>query len=123
MASIQERLSRSNCPGDIKAHCRCIDSDCGGDTCIDDEGIWHHVTNTTLNEYIVIADSTKAKAAIAAATSLERSIRTTLDYIERNKVPDAHYFASYSIDQYRHYIYTVTSSMEGAHWGHVKIDF
>ena len=65
--------------------------------------------NTILNGDTVIADSTKAKAAITAATAFcEKCIRTKLNYIERNKVPHAHYFASYSIIQYRHYSYTVT---------------
>ena len=38
--------------------------------------------NTTLNGHTVIDDFTKAKAAIAAAAFRERSIRTTLNYIE-----------------------------------------
>ena len=76
--------------------------------------------NTTLNGDTVIADSIKAKASIAAAAFRERNICMTLDYIERNKVLHAHYFASYSIDPYRHYGYTVTSRMEGAYWGHIK---
>ena len=40
--------------------------------------------NTTLNGDTVIANSTKAKAAISAAAAAfrERSIRTTLNYIE-----------------------------------------
>ena len=46
--------------------------------------------NTILNGDTVIADSTKAKAAISAAAFRESSIRTMLNYIERNKVPYAH---------------------------------
>ena len=38
--------------------------------------------NTTLNGGTVIADYTKSKAAIDAASFRERSIRTTLNYIE-----------------------------------------
>ena len=45
--------------------------------------------NTTINGDTVIADYTKANAAISSA-SRERSIRKTLNYIERNKVPYAH---------------------------------
>ena len=78
--------------------------------------------NTTLNGNTVIADSTKAKAAITAATAFcEKCIRTKLNYIERNKVPHDHHFANYSIDRYRNYGYTVTTKMEGAHSGHIKI--
>ena len=78
--------------------------------------------NTTLNGDTVIANSTKAKAAISAAAAAfrERSIRTTLNYIERKKVPHAHCFESNRIDQYRHYGFTVTSRMGGDHWGHIK---
>ena len=76
--------------------------------------------NTTINGDTVIADYTKANAAISSA-SRERSIRKTLNYIERNKVPHDHHFANYSIDRYRNYGYTVTTKMEGAHWGHIKI--
>ena len=82
MASIQERLSRSNCPGDIKAHCRCIDSRCRGDIALMTKASGAMLQNTTLNGGTVIADYTKSKAAIDAASFRERSIRTTLNYIE-----------------------------------------